>query len=150
MGKEIRYLVIKKKDTKELTYFEYDKLEGFDITPKNKRPFQDSIEVTKMILINESLITNMVNKKIKKGFQKLLKNIGFLFESNDETGEGLKEALNQLERFKMEIKNKYRNYLAREELILLGKKLSILENEAKMRLYYLENNYQNSKEGKSR
>jgi len=150
MGKEVRYLVVKKKDSKELIYFEYDKLEGYDVTPKKNRPFQDSIQVNKMILINESLIQKMIQKKLNKRFQKLLCDVNLLFESDDETGAGLREVLNQLERFKMEVKNKYRKYMEKEELLLLGKKLSILQNEAKLRLYYLENEDILEKRGKAR
>lgn len=150
MGKEVRYLVVKKKDSKELTYFEYDKLEGYDVTPKKNKPFQDSIQVNKMILINESLIQKMIQKKLNKRFQKLLCDVNLLFESDDETGTGLREVLNQLERFKMEVKNKYRKYMEKEELLLLGKKLSILQNEAKLRLYYLENEDILEKGGKAR
>lgn len=150
MGKEVRYLVVKKKDSKELIYFEYDKLEGYDVTPKKNKPFQDSIQVNKMILINESLIQKMIQKKLNKRFQKLLCDVNLLFESDDETGTGLREVLNQLERFKMEVKNKYRKYMEKEELLLLGKKLSILQNEAKLRLYYLENEDILEKGGKAR
>lgn len=150
MGKEVRYLIVKKKNSQDLTYFEYDKLEGYDITPKNKKPFQDSIQVNKMILINESLIQKMIQKKLDKRFQRLLTELNFLFDSDDETGTGLREALNQLERFKMEVKNKYRSYMKKEELVLLGKKLSILRNEAKLRLYYLEHDDEMKKEGKTR
>ena len=35
-----RFLVVKTKDSKEITYMEYDKIDGYQITPKNNIKFQ--------------------------------------------------------------------------------------------------------------
>ena len=40
----------------------------------------------------------------------------------------------------MELLNKYRKHLEEEEASLMEKKLDILEQELKLRLYYLEQN----------
>ncbi len=36
MNNNIRYLIVKEKNKKEVMYFEYDKLNGFNMTSKNK------------------------------------------------------------------------------------------------------------------
>lgn len=150
MGKEIRYLIVKKKEQKEIVYMEYDKLSGYEVVSKNKKTFQDSINVNRMIVIQPSLIENLVHKKINKQFKKLLTMLTLLFETDDETGTALREALNEIEKFRVEVKNKYRDYLSKEELKLYAKKLSLLQEEVQKRLLILEYSNIQEKTGKAR
>ncbi len=145
MGKDIRYLVVKKKDSKEVTYFEYEKLSGVNIKPKNAKPFQECIKVNRMIVINPTLISKMTEKKIQKLFIGLLKNITKLYKfelNDDDEGSGTVyfEVLNQTERFRREVLNKNRKHLTEEQAHLFDKKLDIIESQAKTRiqLKYLE------------
>ena len=153
MAKEERFLVVKTNDSKEIKYFEYDKLQGYNIKPKNNVKFLDAINVNKMILINPSLIQKMIDKKIKKRFDYLINLLSIVIDNANETGdgEGLYLALDEAERLRMEILNKYRRYMEEEKLELLLKKIDILENELKLRIKYIE--YANDEyymEGKSR
>ena len=52
----------------------------------------------------------------------------------------------------MELINKYKKHLQESEFDTMEKKLGILEHELKVRLYYLEQQYEkeNMKEGKAR
>lgn len=146
MGKDIRYLVVKKKDSKEVTYFEYEKLSGVNIKPKNAKPFQECIKVNRMIVINPTLISKMTEKKMQKLFIGLLKNVTKLYKIalNEDDDEGstpvFYEVLNQTERFRREILNKNRKHLTEEQAHLFDKKLDILANQAKDRiqLQYIE------------
>lgn len=150
MNHDVRYLVVKSKEKKEIVYMEYDKLEGMDITPKNKKSFEDCIEVNKMILIQPTLIEKLVHKKLNRHFKKLLKLITLILDTDDETGTALREGLNEIEKFRLEIKNKYREYMTKEELSIMAKKLMILQEELKQKLFVIENGKTNEKVGKSR
>ena len=132
-----RFLVVKTKDSKEITYMEYDKINGCLITPKNNLKFQDAINVKSMILINPSLIEKMVDIKARKRFNNLINLLAIIYEDDDNTGEGLRLAKNEAEKFRMEIINKYRRYISLEKLELLENKLAILEDELNLRLEYL-------------
>ena len=146
-----RFLVVKTKDTKEITYMEYDKISGYPITPKNNVKFQDAINVKSMILINPTLIEKMVDIKARKRFNYLINLLAIIYEDDDPTGEGLRLAHNEAEKFRMEIINKYRKYISEEKAELLESKLAILEDELNLRMQYLmENNEELSMEGKSR
>ncbi len=138
MNQNIHYLIVKNKDTKEIVYMEYDKLTGYDITPKNKQPIQDCIKVNRMILIQPTLIQKLVHKKVDKHFKKLLLLVQMLLNSDDDTGTALYEALNEIEKFRIEIKNNYRMYMQKEELNLIAKKLTILKEEIKNRIIMLD------------
>ncbi len=152
MGREQKFLVVKNKDTKEIKYFEYDKVKGYNIKPKNSVKFEDAINVDRMILINPSLIEKMVDKKVKRKFNYLINMMSIVCEADDENGDGLELALNEAEKFRNELCNKYRKYIADEKFELLEKKIAILEDELRLRLKYLFLNKEEiyNKEGKSR
>ena len=52
---------------------------------------------------------------------------------DDDTGEGLDIVLDEAEKFKMELINKYRKFLEAEELELMYKKIEIVERELDLR-----------------
>ena len=155
MGKEQRFLVVKNKDSKDIKYFEYDKISGYNIKPNPKLKFQDAINVNRMILINPSLIEKMVDKKIKRRFDYLINLLSIVYENDDESGDGLQLALDEAEKFRNELCNKYKQYLKEEKFELLLKKIAILEDELYLRMQYIMNreyfaDYEEKKEGKSR
>lgn len=155
MGKEQRFLVVKNKDSKDIKYFEYDKISGYNIKPNPNLKFQDAINVNRMILINPSLIEKMVDKKIKRRFDYLINLLSIVYENDDESGDGLQLALDEAEKFRNELCNKYKQYLKEEKFELLLKKIAILEDELYLRMQYIMNReyfaeYEEKKEGKSR
>lgn len=152
MANEKKFLVVKTKDEKTIKYFEYDKVKGYNIKPKNTVKFEDAINVDKMILINPSLIEKMIDKKVKRKFDYLINLMSVVCDPDNESSDGLYLALNEAEKFRTEILNKYKKYLQEEKLELLEKKLYILEDELKLRIKYLDYQLQEekTKEGKSR
>lgn len=155
MGKEQRFLVVKNKDSKDIKYFEYDKISGYNIKPNPNLKFQDAINVNRMILINPSLIEKMVDKKIKRRFDYLINLLSIVYENDDESGDGLQLALDEAEKFRNELCNKYKQYIKEEKYELLLKKIAILEDELYLRMQYIMNReylneYEQMKEGKSR
>ena len=148
-----KFLVVKNKDEKEIKYFEYDKVKGYNISPKNNVKFEDAINVNRMILINPSLIEKMVDKKVKRKVAYLVNMISFVCDNDDdESGDGLYLALDQAEKFRMELINKYKQYIQEEKFALLEKKIAILADELKLRIKYHVKDYEDTKEleGKSR
>lgn len=149
-----KYYVVKEKNSKAITYFEYDKMEGYDLSPKKGVKIEDAINVNKVVIINPSLAQKVAKKKVDLKFRKLLQLLNIIFETDDDTGTAYREGLNEVSKLRLELLNKYRKHLEEEEASLIDKKLDILEQELKLRLYYLEQNYQNeysnSMEGKSR
>lgn len=150
MNHDVHYLVVKDKDKKEIIYMEYDKLEGMDITPKKKTRFEDLIQVNKLVLIQPTLIEKLVHKKVDRHFKRLLKLVTVILDTDDDTGTALREGLNEIEKFRLEIKNNYREYMTKEELHMLAKKLTILQEELKQKIFITENIITNQKAGKSR
>ncbi len=149
-----KYFVVKEKNNKTITYFEYDKMEGYDLSPKKGMKIEDAINVNKVVIINPSLAEKVAKKKLDLKFRKLLQLLNIIFETDDDTGTAYHQGLDEVSKLRTELVNKYRKHLSEEEADLMNKKLDILEHGLKVRLFYLEQNYQNmysnSIEGKSR
>ena len=131
-----KFLIVKEKNSKEIKYFDYDKLEGYNLTAKKDVHFTDAIDVNRVIIINPSFIDKVASKKINRKFEKLINMMQIVCENGDDdpTGEGYKIALNEAEKLKRELRNKYKKLLNEEKLELMIKKIEILEDELKLRL----------------
>ena len=149
---EKRYHIIKDSEDKSITYFEYDKLDGYDLSPKKNAKIEDAINVNKIVIINPSLANKVAKKKVDIKFKRLLKLLNIIFETDDETGSAYHQGLDELERLRQELVDKYKKYLEDDEFDTMDKKLGILEHELKVRLFYLEKDleFEMEKEGKSR
>lgn len=138
-----RYFVVKGKKDSAITYFEYDKMEGYDLSPKKNIKIKDAINVNKVVIINPSLMQKVAKKKIDLKFKKLLEFMTIIFDDDDDTtsGEAYREGLNEISKLRLEAKVKYQKYMEEEDYKTLEKKLDILEQELNSRIYYLEQYY---------
>lgn len=136
---EKHYYICKKGNKKEIIYLDYNKIKGFDFSPKKSINY-DGIKVNKMVIIKPSMIEKILQKKIKNKLDLYLKLIIKFIESDDANGDAsLREALNDLTRYKSIITHKYKKYLDEKYLRLLSKKISILEYELNSKLIYVNN-----------
>lgn len=150
MAENQRFLVVKEKNSKTIKYFEYDKLHGYTVKPNPKLKFKDAINVKEMILINPSLIEKMVDRKVKKRFDYLIKLLAYICDESS-SDEAIDIALDEASKFRNELNNQYREYINEEKRNLLLKKITILEDELKLRKnYQLNYDIENKKTGKSR
>ena len=134
-----KHYFVNKKNNNEIIYLDYNKLKGFDFSPKNKIKYE-GIVVNKMVIIKPSMIEKVLKRKIKNKLDLYLKLIVRFIESEDsDSGESIREALNDLTRYKSIIAHKYRKYLDEKYLKLLLKKIVILEYELNSKLVNLNN-----------
>ena len=97
-------------------------------------------EITNIDICNKKLAHPIVLKKVNKNYKSLIKLLTELLIDDDDSGESFREALNQIERFRIMIKNKYRNFLTKEEIEAMSKQLVVLQKEAKKRLMDIQDN----------
>ena len=130
-----RFLVVKSKDKKDIKYFDYNTIDGYNLTAKKDVHFADAIDVNKLVIINPSFIEKVATKKINNKFDKLINMMQVVCEvgDEDESGEGYRIALNEASKLKTELWNKYRKFIAEKKLELMIKKIEILEDELKLR-----------------
>ncbi len=89
-------------------------------------------------LYNGDIITNVIMKNINRGFKKILEFIAKIYEDDDSGDTApLMEALNHTEKFKRELMNKERDFLKKEHLDLIDKKIKIIEQELKEKIYFI-------------
>lgn len=124
--KKPKYLLIK-KNKEQLAEFDFSKINGLIIKPKNKINY-DGVLVNKLILINNKFIEMVLKKKIKN---KLNTYLGYIIEfiDNDPDGDNARMALSDIERYKGIIINRYAQYLDEKYISLLLKKIDLIEKE---------------------
>lgn len=114
-------------------------LEGFMMSSKNKIFQVDNVSIRDLCLLNKALAHSVVSKKVLNKYEILISRLTkLLLDEDDSDGECAREALNEIEKFRQEIKNKYRLILQKKELEYMSKKLSILQKEASQRLLEIE------------
>lgn len=132
------YYLNRQPKTGEIVYVNYDKYKGYNIAPKNNIKY-DGVRVNKMIIVKPSMIEKVLKRKIKNRLDLYLKTIVELMDESDESNpSGIREALNELTRFKNIIKYKYEKHLEEKYIILLNKKIEVLEFELKKKLMIRE------------
>lgn len=143
-----RFYIVKDKDSKEIRYFDYEKLDGYNLKAKEKIHFEDAIDISRMIIINPTFIEKIATKKINGKFDKFINMMSIVcsMEDSDETGECYRIALDEANKLRMELLNKYKKYISEEKLELMLKKIEILEDELKLRLNIMESSMNRDEE----
>ncbi len=134
MKKNLNYFVERNKDTDEIVYIEYDKLDGYLVTPKTKK--EDAINVNKIVFVSPTLTEKLIKKKIELKIKKLLQELSD-FDEESGSADAIKETLMESERLKINIINKYLKYLGHDYANLSLEKLQLIINELRYRLFSL-------------
>lgn len=137
MDSDTKFLIVKDKETKVIKYFDYDKIDGYRLTSKKNANFFDDINISSVIIINPSFSEKIARKKMNSKFERLLTMMNIVCDEDD-TGEGLEIVLDEANKLKMELFNKYRKYLEEEEIELMYKKIEIVERELDLRRKAIE------------
>ncbi len=79
-----------------------------------------------------------IGKRVYQKYVKLLKQLVFFLETDDDSGVAYQEVLNQIERFRQLVKNQYRDYLLKNQLKEMARTLSSLQKQAQKKLLLLQ------------
>lgn len=130
-----------KNDYKLINNDQLQKITGFMMHSRGKTFNIKGSKIKNIMITNKKLGHNIVSKKVMIKYQKLIGMLTDLLIEDDDTGDSYREALNQIEKFRLEIKNKYREFLLQKELEMMSKQLVALQKEAKNKFIELQNNY---------
>ncbi len=136
------YTLSKKKRRKKfyVNVEEIINISGFDM--KSRKNFSiEGITVNNIRICSFDLAHPLVSKAVKSRFDKLLLLLTELLISDDDSGDTFREALNQIEKFRLIIKNKYRDFLKNKELTEMSNKLKVLRKNAEERLIEINNSH---------
>ena len=131
------YYLKKDKKTGEVIYLEYDKIKGYNITPKSN--IYDAITVNKIVFVNPSLSEKIIKKKISIKLKNLLKYLEDIDNSGSTDEDGVRQSLMDAERLKLMNLNEYRKYLGNTYQSLTLKKIQIIINQLRIKLYNIIN-----------
>ena len=115
--------------------------DGFLMGTKGRVFSIGSSDVKNIIVYSKYLAEPIVTEQVMKKYDKLIKYLTELLISDDDTGDAMREALNQIEKFRLIIKNKYREFLNKKELELMSKQLVKLQKAANQRLLEIHESY---------
>ncbi len=114
----------------------------------------DGMKVKNILIVDKLMANFFVTCLVGKKYNKLIDKLMILLTSDDDTGDCFREALNIIEKFRLEIKIKYRKFLEKKILKQMALQLKQLQKEAENRFLELQNYYsekmENNKSGKSR
>lgn len=130
-----------KNNGKLIDKMELIELTGFMMTSRSKVFKINGCDIKEIKVVNKKLANPLVSKKVLKKYNKLIAYLTELLIDDDDSGETFREALNQIEKFRLEIKIKYRNFLKQKELEMMSKQLMALQKEAKLRLEEIRASY---------
>ena len=138
------YSLIEVKNKKKmLDKAELMDIDGFLMGSKNKVFKINKCEIREIKVVNKKLANPLVSKKVMKEYNKLIAFLTEVLIDDDDSGDSIREALNQVERFRVQIKNKYREYLTKKELEKMSKQLKLLQKELTNKFIMIQNSYIN-------
>ena len=95
-----------------------------------------NLKLSNVLIVNNDLIDQYMMKTINRRFKKILEYIASIYEDDDDdTTDALMKALNQTEKFKMELINKDRKFIEKEHIELISKKIKLIEKELQDKIY---------------
>ena len=122
--------------TKKNTYKKYLAINIKDSYKVNKKITEESLGVIKFY--NDNLINKVIKKKIDTRFKYILDLMIKIEEDDSDPSEGLMICLNELDKLKKELINKYRKFLDKKKQEFVERKIAILESEIKMKLFNMQ------------
>ena len=117
-------------------------INGFPMASSKKVFNINGCDIKDIMVMDRNLANPLASKKVMKQYNKLIAYLTqLLIDADDDDGDTYRECLNQIEKFRLIIKNKYRDFLKRKELEMMSKQLKILQNEAQNRFIELQNSF---------
>ena len=132
--------------TDEITIIDLD---GFLMKSKKGLKIQNQI-INNIRVVNTSLANIPVEYELLKKSEKLTSKLIDLIADDEGTGESCREALNQIEKFRQELRNRYRNYVNETTLMNIENILKKLKKDAEKRIIEVNTYFEEKENGKSR
>ena len=103
---------------------EISELVGFPMGSSKKIFKVDGCNIKGIEVCDRNLANPLASKKVLKQYNKLITYLTqLLIDADDDDGSTYHEILNQIEKFRLIIKNRYRDFLKKKELEMMSKQL---------------------------
>lgn len=141
----MKYIIEKNNDDMKLMYYSVNMI-GLSVTPKNDVPGLN-IKARKVLLVDAGLTESYIKQRINKKLDKIIKFMIRILNDEDTTDSDTGMVLDEVNRLKGIIVNKYREYMTISDYKSMLTKLILIEEEFKksynQKMYsnYLNSNY---------
>ena len=105
-------------------------------------------EKTNIHVVDYIIKKEVTKRQLVKRYEKLIKFITFYLANDDDSGVAYQEALNEINKYKQIIRNKYRIYIKKNNIERIEKELAKYEELLKRKLMYLEKENKDIKESR--
>ena len=105
-------------------------------------------EKTNIHVVDYIIKKEVTKRQLVKRYEKLIKFITFYLANDDDSGVAYQEALNEINKYKQIIRNKYRKYIKKNNIERIEKELAKYEELLKGKLMYLEKENKDIKESR--
>ena len=112
-----------------------------DINVSNSYNVNRKIDEERLGLIkfyDYDLINKVIKNKIDTKFKYIIELMIKTEEDDSDPSEGMMICLNELDKLKKELVNKYRKFLEKKNLLFIEKKIELLEKEIKIKLFNIQ------------
>ena len=133
-----KYFSLCKNEGGIITCIPVEQMKDFEYAPKIDYKTNDIISINKMLLKNQTLINNIVDRNCKKRLEIILKLLAIIYEDDSDDDDIVNLTLGQITKFRKEVEQKYLDYMETKNSELLLKKLEILEKEIILRKGFLD------------
>ena len=138
------YFISKDNKNGEVVYLEYNK-NGYNVKPKVKK--EDAIEVSKIVFVSPTLTEKLIKKKINKLSNEYdiieSEELNTTYDDESDGGEArFRNMYKEAEKLRTYLMNTYAKYLGKTYANLTLKKLELIINEYKEKLYIINEHKQ--------
>ena len=146
------YHISKTKKKRDVIDLKLDKLDGYKVKPKVKE--KSAIGVDRIVFVDDEFSEKIIRKKIDKKIDTLLAQLKLLEDSDEGNDGNVNRSLMDAEKLRIQIINNYVKYLGHTYYSLTLKKLDIIIEQLKYKIYMNEYKkeeklyYNNEKEGR--
>lgn len=127
MKTKTKYVLIKKSIYKKMVSYDFN--ESFSMTKK-----QDKERIGVIKFYDDETIKRAIQRSIDNRFKKLLELIADIEESDEDPSNGYIFCLDEANKFKREMINKYDKFLKKTQIEFINKKIEAIEKELKNKL----------------
>jgi hypothetical protein len=105
-------------------------LDGYTFKPKNN---VDSLNVSEVTIVDDSLIDTILTIKFDKQFKKVVRIALKVINDDDADDSDTQFVLDEVELVREILLNKYQKYISKQKEVLFLKKLRLIENEMRLK-----------------
>ena len=121
----------------------YQNIKEYEFVPKPKVKKEDAIEVSKIVFVSPTLTEKLIKKKINNKISRLLLELNTTYDDESDGGEArFRNMYKEAEKLRTYLMNTYAKYLGKTYANLTLKKLELIINEYKEKLYIINEHKQ--------